>query len=379
MPLTPEEKKEILDRKAATKAAKDARRVERKENEVPKTEQELYDSNPIPYWSTVIESKNPIWDALEGVFQDAISSVTECDPTKKVDIEESLRELGQIRFVIESAENDERKKKNLLEKAVHLQSNSQVPPSKELQSLMVVAQQPIPRPEQARISEIRGFYISEKERLEQNLKVICENEERTIPLDFVEILDRIFLQSHMSLEQRKLLQCTIFKILTGKLTLVEPTCGTAQTVYDHVERQLEKNRNIDGAIAVCAKHCAESTGCLDCMGAQARNVILHHTYMKVEACRKMLHSLLSGHKTALKAFEMYCEYWFGKENMRNKQLVELLFEKHIVRINHIVQKVGFSDEQRTEIVRLMLQKLDMTMEDVDSHISAFLADPSAFP
>jgi hypothetical protein len=224
-----------------------------------------------------------------------------------------------------------------------------------------------------------GFYSSEKERLKQHLEVLCENEDRAIQADFVELLENIFPQSHMSLKQRILLLCTIVKILTGRLTLVEPICDTARRVRDHVEMQLKNKRNIDGSIAVQAKNCAESTGCLDCIGAQARNVILHHSDMTVEACRKMLHSLLTGHKSALKAFEMYCEYWCGEKNMRNKKLVELLFEKHMVRINHIVQKVGFSDEQRTEIVRLMLQKLGMTIEYVDSHISAFLADPTVFP
>jgi hypothetical protein len=253
-----------------------------------------------------------------------------------------------------------------------------VPPSKELQSLMDVAQQPIPRPEQARISEIMGFYSSEKERLEQHLKVLCENEERAISTDFVVLLDSIFPQPHLSRMQKMLLLCTIVKLLTGRLTLVESTCDTARAVSDHVEMQLKNNRNIDGPTAVRAKRCAESTSCLDCMGVQARSVILHHTYMNPEACRKMLHSLLSGHGTALKAFEMYCEYWFGKEE-RSKQLVELLFKKYVVDIDCIVQKVGFSDEQRTEIVRLMLQKLDMTMEDVDSRISAFLANPIVFP
>jgi hypothetical protein len=379
MPLTPEEKREFLARKAATKAAKDARRSERLKEELQLTVQDRYDRDPITFWESVVKSRNPIWGALEGVFQYAISSVTTCDLNNRQSVEAVLRDLHSVKSIIESEENAVTQKTYLLEQAVRLQFNSQVPPSEELQSLMDVAQQPIPRPTQSRIDEIMGFYSSEKERLEQHLKVLCENEDRAIPADFVELLENIFPQSHMSLKQRILLLCTIVKLLTGRLTLVEPTCNTAINVSCHVQRQLDKKHNIDGSIAVLAKHCAESTGCLDCMGAQARNVILHHSYMTVEACRKMLHSLLTGHKTSLKAFEMYCEYWCGEKNMRNKQLVELLFEKHMVRINHIVQKVGFSDEQRTEIVRMMLEKFGMTIEDVDSRISAFLADPTVFP
>jgi hypothetical protein len=376
MPLTPEEKRVIL----ATKAAKDARRLERVSKGLQITAQDRYDLNPIVVWKNVVESRIPIWHVLEEVYLDAISSVTKCDLKNKQSIEETLRDLNRISSIIWNSSADERKKHSLLENAVQLQSNSQVPPSEQLQSMMDVAQQPIPRPTQSRIDEIMGFYSSEKERFEQYLKVFCENEERAVPTDFVVLLDMIFPQPHLSLMQKKLLLCTIVKLLTGRLTLVEPTCDTARTVRDYVEMQLKNNRNIDGARAVLAKNCAESTaGCLDCKGIQARNVILHHTYMNPKACGKMLHSLLSGHGTALKAFEMYCEYWFGKEE-RSKQLVELLFEKHMVNIDSIMQKVGFSEEQRTEIVRLMLQKLDMTMEGVDSHISAFLANPTVlFP
>lgn len=373
-PLTPEEKREIL----ARKAEKAARRFELVSKGYQITEQERYDINPIVVWKDVVESRKPMWDVLEEVFQEANSSVRKCDLTKKGNIEETLRDLSRISSIIWNSIADERKKQSLLENAVQLQSNSQVPPSEQLQSMMDVAQQPIPRPTQSRIDEIMGFYSSEKERFEQYLKVFCENEERAVPTDFVVLLDMIFPQPHLSLMQKKLLLCTIVKLLTGRLTLVEPTCDTARTVREYVEMQLRLRHNIDGPTAVRAKHCAESTGCLDCMGVQARNVILHHTNMNVEACRKMLHSLLSGHGTALKAFEMYCEYWFGKEE-RSKQLVELLFEKHMVNIDSIMQKVGFSEEQRTEIVRLMLQKLDMTIEGVDSHISAFLANPTVFP
>jgi hypothetical protein len=378
MPLTLEQKERILAQKAATKAAKAARRFELVSKGFQITEQERYDINPIVVWNDVSKSRKPMWDVLEEVFQEANSSVTTCDWKNKQSLKAALGDLHRINSIIETSSADERKKQYLLQEAVRLQSDSQVPPSEQLQSMMDVAQQPIPRPTQSRIDEIMGFYSSEKERLEQHLKVLCENEDRAIQTDFVVLLDSIFPQPHLSRMQKMLLLCTIVKLLTGRLTLVESTCDTARAVSDHVEMQLKNNRNIDGPTAVLAKRCAESTGCLDCTGVQARNVILHHTCMNPEACRKMLHSLLSGHGTALKAFEMYCEYWFGKEE-RNKQLLELLFKKYVVDIDCIVQKVGFSDEQRTEIVRLMLQKLDMTMEDVDSRISAFLANPIVFP
>ena len=100
--------------------------------------------------------------------------------------------------------------------------------------------------------------------------------------------------------------------------------------------------------------------------------------MNVEACKKILNSLLTGHKTAYNAFQMYCEYWCSK-NIHHQQLVKRLFGEHMAQINNIVQKIGFSDDQQTEIVRLMLEKLGMTIEDVDSRISVFLANPTVFP
>jgi hypothetical protein len=57
----------------------------------------------------------------------------------------------------------------------------------------------------------------------------------------------------------------------------------------------------------------------------------------------------------------------------------MLIPEFAVRTNHFLEVKRFSEEHRGEIVRLILEKLDMTMEQVDSHVSAFLTNPSEFP
>jgi hypothetical protein len=330
------------------------------------------------YWKKVVDVQIPKFTDIHKAFENACRSVHECDTTSRESLEMTMSSLVVIIKHMNTARNAELSKNEFLKIALELHSQAQIKPSEELHSLMTLAQQQIPRPAQEKLDEIMEFYSSQMERLQHCLQEVSEREKRELPANFLKCLDIVFPKSHLSNNQIMMLICTIVKLLSGGLTLSEPTCYDAKSVCYHVDSQLKKKHNIDGSIAVKAKHCSEQ-GCLDCMGAQARNVILHHTHMDPEAVKKMLHSLLTGHKTAYKPFQMYCEYWCKTKPFEYQQMFKRLFGEHVDSIDQIVQKIGFSDEQRTEIVRLMLQKLGMTIEGVDSHISAFLENPSVFP
>jgi hypothetical protein len=381
MPLTAEEKDAILAKKAATKAAKKDRRSERLSFLAAKSPVDFYIENPMSYWIKVVDVEIPKWTDIVKAFENARRSVHECDTTSRESLEMTMSSLVVIIKHMNTARNAELSKNEFLKIALELHSQAQIKPSEELQSLMTLAQQQIPRPAQEKLDEIMEFYSSQMERLQHCLQEVSEREKRELPANFINCLDIVFPDSCISKEgkQRMMLMCTIVKLLSGQLTLSAPTCDCAKEVSSHVDKQLEKRHNIDGSKAVKAKICAEQTGCLDCMGAQARNVILLHKHMDLEAFKKMLHSLLTGHKTAYEAFKMFCKYWYEKKPFEYQQMFKRLFGEHVDSIDNIVQKIGFSDEQRTEIVRLMLEKLSMTIEEIDSYISAFLENPSVFP
>jgi hypothetical protein len=379
-------KKELLA--AAKAAAKALRRNEAMQLKLQlqdpqeTLQQDVYDLESINYWKRVLDAmkKANDWQSVLDKFKENREQIESACASQSV---LQIEDLTRINNVLKRMYNDMVSKQNqaerVLNEAISFQRNSQVPMSEEARILMDQALQPQVHPEQATIDAILEFYNVQKERLENCLQEAVERDKRNVPKDFVKLLDGIFPTPHI-IVQNLLLLCTIVKILVGGITFSPPSCDTAINVRGHVHRQLANSRNVDGSTAVLAKHCAEGVNhCLDCAGVQACNVQLLHEIMFPEAIQKMLYSLLKGHDTALEAFLKFCEIQcrlkFDPECitvpehlifLRYNSLIEMFIPDFAVRVKR------FSEEQRGEIVRLILERLGMTMEQVDSHISAFL-------
>ena len=197
------------------------------------------------------------------------------------------------------------------------------------------------------------------------------------PAEFVECF--IGMLSWTS-ELNNLILCVIIKLLFGRIEFVKPTCETAIDVRCHLHVQDLNQRNVDGSIAAQARNCADNTGCLDCTGVQAWNIVRHHGYMYDRAIKKMLISLLNGRETALEAFwkflEMECEHKFNHDPRlfrRYSSLINMFIPQfhHKKRHSHDFQR--FSEEQRGEIAKMILRRCDMTIEEVESCITTFLS------
>jgi len=394
---TKEEIAQILADKAAKKAAKQERRADSWQSKVPETTpQERYDRDQKLCWKEVVDArcKKSDWEFVFGTFESKREQIVSACSSLRIDqIEDAIRYNKENRRWYDGNVSKEHTADWLLQQAVSFQKSSKVQMSEEAQFLMAQALQPQSRPEQAKIDAILEFHSFQKERLERCLQEATARDNHNVPRDFMTCLDGIFPKSHMSERQALLLYCTTVKILVGGIEFSPPSCDTAINVRYHVHMQLENRRNVDGSIAVRAKHCAEGDmNCLDCAGVQAHNVLLLHNHMFAEAVRKMLHSLLSGHDTALEAFLKFCEiqckskfepkytgvpefYLF----LRYRSLIKMLIPEFAVRTNPCLKVTRFSEEHRGEIVRLILEKLGMTMEQVDLHVAAFLTNPSEFP
>ena len=378
-------KKEILAARAAAKAADKARKRlnQAMKFEVQETPQEVYDRTQQPYWKRVVDAQNDAmnWKYVLDKFHGYRPQIElTCSSQTVRQIEDSISFNYQLKRMDDGMMVNKMNADRVLREAISFQTSSQAHMSKEARSLMDQALQPQSHPEQATIDAILEFYNFQKERLEHCRQEAVERDNHNAPRDFLACLNGIFPKSCMPECQILLLFCTTVKILVGGITFSPPSCGTAINVRFHVQRQLANCTNVDGPTALLAKHCAEGDmHCLDCAGIQARNVQLLHGNMFPEAIQKMLYSLLKGHDTALEAFLKFCEIEcrlkFDPECitvpehlifLRYNSLIEMFIPDFAVRVKR------FSEEQRGEIVRLILEQLGMTMEQVDSHISAFL-------
>jgi len=93
----------------------------------------------------------------------------------------------------------------------------------------------------------------------------------------------------------------------------------------------------------------------------------------------MIFSLLNGHETALEALwkflEMACYKIFRKDShlcARYSVLIDVFFSKSH-RNYYDFQR--FSEEQRGEIATMILKHCGMTIEEVESRITAFRSTP----
>lgn len=212
----------------------------------------------------------------------------------------------------------------------------------------------------------------------------CEKEaiskaRQEAPAKFVKCLIDMFPQLA---ELNKLILCVILKLLFGRIKFVKPRCNTAINVRRHLHVQDLKQRNVDGSIAARAKICADNTKCLDCTGIQAWNVLRHHHGCMYNcAIKKMLISLLNGHETALEAFWKFLkiEYNYKIDVVpyivgTYSSLIDM-FIPQFHRMEHFDDFQRFSDKERGEIANMILEQCGMTIEEVESRITAFLSKP----
>jgi hypothetical protein len=376
--------------KAATKASKKERRMNLLKMREEETEQQAYDRDPVSRWKKVIKARH---DDSDWIFLKK-KIVSSCEEIKTASSSLTVHELknaiGKICGIFTIYEQCMRRysvAKYLLNNAVELQNSSEVQLSEEVRSLIHQAQQPLFQPDQTEIDCILEFHRFQMDRLESCLQEASARENAKIANEFLSFLTGIFPESHMSQPQILLLFCTFVKILVGRITFSPPSCKTTIIVSNHVQKKLAKNRNVDESIVNLSKICAEGDiHCLDCAGVHAYNILLLNVNMYDEAFRNMLYSLLSGHDTALKAFFDFCakqcKVFCKPEKMSDPAhhvflqyqfLIEMLISQFSLKENL------FFEEYQGEIVKLILEKIGMTMEQVDSHVSAFLTNPSEFP
>ena len=375
------ERDAILAAKAARKAAKNQRKNERRKiaSSLPKkpkkTPQEIFNENPNAVWEKVVYAlRNAIME-LEWLYKvfdkykEPILSITSSDHVS--DIDTAIDNLNSIEVSYKSAITEPIRANDFLETALAFQA--------KFGTVSEYAEkcQPVPLPEQGRLNVILQFYTSQKVRLVTCEKEATEMARQNAPAEFVECF--IGMLSWTS-ELNNLILCVIIKLLFGRIEFVKPTCETAIDVRCHLHVQDLNQRNVDGSIAAQARNCADNTGCLDCTGVQAWNIVRHHGYMYDRAIKKMLISLLNGRETALEAFwkflEMECEHKFNHDPRlfrRYSSLINMFIPQfhHKKRHSHDFQR--FSEEQRGEIAKMILRRCDMTIEEVESCITTFLS------
>lgn len=237
--------------------------------------------------------------------------------------------------------------------------------------------QHVPLPEQEKFEEV-GTFIAQKEQPATSETESISKARQEAPAKFVVCLIKMFPQS---IELNKLPLCVILKLLFGRIDFVKPRCKTAIDVRRHLHIQDLNNRNVDGSIAAKAKVCAENSGCLDCTGIQSWNVLRHHGFMYVRPIKKMLFSLLNGRETALEAFwkflemEYDCKFDDGPCIVgRYSSLIDM-FVPQFHKMEHFDGFQRFSDKERGEIAKMILDQCGMTIEEVESRITAFLSEP----
>jgi hypothetical protein len=373
------ERAAIQAEKYAIKAAKSQRRllqVARKSPKKPKpTPQEIFNKNPNASWETVECALNVANTDVQSLYKnfeeyrDSILSVTRSD--RLPDIDFAINKVDAIKMRYESATTTPTLANDLLKTTRAFQA--------ELGTVSAYTEkcQPVPLPDQERLNHILRFYTEQKERL-----VTCKNQaigmlRQKDPANLVECFIGMFPQSG---ELNNLILCVIIKLLFGGMKFVEPTCETAIYVRNHLYIQDRNQRNVDGSIAAQARNCADNTGCPDCTGVQAWNIVRHHEYMCARAIKKMLISLLNGRETALEAFwkflEMECEHKFNSNPSlfgRYSSLIVMFIPQFHKKLHPDFQR--FSEEQRGEIAKMMLGRCGMTIEEVKSRITAFLTKP----
>ncbi len=133
--------------------------------------------------------------------------------------------------------------------------------------------------------------------------------------------------------------------------------------------------NVDGSIAAQARNCAQETGCLDCAGIQAWNIVRHHGCMSPDAIKKMLIPLLNGRETALEAFskflEMKCKSKFNSDPCLVKRYSSLIV-MFVSQFDTKQEFHRFSEKERDEIANIILSQCGMTIEEIESIITTFL-------
>ena len=411
--LTEAEKAAILAKKAAAKEEKNMRRGEKlkvKAQKVPETPFEKYKKDPDAFEKRVEdEQKNALlcWNRLNVEYKILVQSMVVNLSSTLCEINEGFQRINKLKTLLNDASSAkdlaDTLGRNALNFRTQLESQSEeaqgpAPENAEAQCLAPEnAEARVFVPEHARL--IQSFIESEQARLALCQKEAIAVDKQKVPNDFIDCLSKMLPQSN---KIYRMILCAFIKILVSGITFSEPTCETAISVLAHYHTQAMRNRKrtqsekiheVDGSNVVRAKHCAEGDKkCLDCAGVQALNVVHHHCgYMTDAAIKKMLVSLLNGHKTALEALSEYllikCNYKFEprRDLSENYQLQQnraqryddliMIFNHQFCRRCHFSEIEQFSQEQHGEIVRLLLEHLGMTIEQVDSHITAFLSTP----
>ena len=400
--------------KAAVKDAKNRRRGEMlkvKAQKVPETPFEKYKKDPAAFEKSVEDAqKNAClcWDRLIVEYGILVQSMVVNLSLTLCEINEGFQLINTLKKLLNDASSAkdlaDTLGRNALNFRTQLESQSeeaQGPAPENAEARVFVPEHAEARvfvPEHARL--IQSFIESEQARLALCQKEAIAVDKQKVPNDFIDCLSQMFPQSN---KIYRMILCAFIKILVSGITFSEPTCETTIRVLTHYHTKAMRNRNrttqsekiheVDGSIVVSAKHCAEGDKkCLDCAGVQALNVVHHHYgYMTDAAIKKMLVSLLNGHKTALEALSEYlvinCNYKFEprRDSSENYQLQQnraqryddliMIFNYQFCRRCHFSEIEQFSQEQHGEIVRLLLEHLGMTIEQVDSHITAFLSTP----
>jgi hypothetical protein len=387
--LTKEEKAEILAKKAATKAAKNKRKVairELKAQDVPKTPFEKYAENPKAFEETLKNAQEKAlscWKRLKWEYHtcrdrskdvsssSTLSTITECMLYNDM-LKTSLDNASSAQDLANTLGRDA-----LTYRAQSEEAQGPAPESAEPQIFFQ---------ECARL--VQTFLELDQARLATYQTKAIEIETQTVPVDFFDCLSRMFPQTN---ETNRMILCAFIKILVDGITFSGPTCEIAISVLYHYRVQDKKNHELDVSKVVLAKHCAEGEKkCLACAGVQALNVVRRYSgRMTDPAINKMLVSLLNGHETALNALSEYIEILCrdkfkpnrdSEEDYQQQQnraqrycdLIMMFNHQFCRRYDHPFSGIKlFSQEQLGEIVRLLLEHLGMTIEQVESHITAF--------